>query len=277
MENKNRMKKTGNKILIAVLAAVMLAVSLTGCGAGAGAINTEITSIARAGAEATAGVAEVINPAASSAETLKDVSVGDTVKYGKYEQDANVENGAEEIEWIVIGKAEGRILVISKYCIDAMPYNEVEEGSTVPNNISWENCTLRKWLNGTFIETAFSEDERGAIPVVKIANYGGSTEDKVFLMSIAEAKSADFAMDTAEKRIAGITDYAKTKGVATYAGGEDKAEGEGKTGGSWWLRSPGVDSATAAIVHFNGSLIESGRAVSTADRGVRPVMWINVG
>lgn len=33
----------------------------------------------------------------------------DTVKFGKYEQDGNENNGAEDIEWIVIEKNNGNV------------------------------------------------------------------------------------------------------------------------------------------------------------------------
>ena len=49
------------------------------------------------------------------------------------------------------------MLVISRYGLDCKPYNtEYEE-------ITWETCSLRSWLNGEFYETAFIPEEKNVI------------------------------------------------------------------------------------------------------------------
>ncbi|MBQ7956295.1 MAG: hypothetical protein IJ282_11205 [Lachnospiraceae bacterium] len=82
--------------------------------------------------------------------------VGDEFTLGTYEQDNNLENGAEDIEWIVLEKdSDGTYLCISKYILDARPFNtnQVE----IVNN--WGTSSLREWLNSTFFDTAFSEKD----------------------------------------------------------------------------------------------------------------------
>ena len=120
---------------------------------------------------------------------VKSVNVGDTYRFGSYEQDNNKSNGQEDIEWLVLAKEGTKILVISKEALDCKPYN------TSDTDVTWETCTLRKWLNNDFINAAFSADERTMIPTVTVSadknpdystNPGNATQDQVFLLSITE-------------------------------------------------------------------------------------------
>ena len=70
--------------------------------------------------------------------------IGDVVRFGSIEQDNNLSNGDEEIEWIVIDKRNGEAVLISKYILFFRPYNETEA------IVEWANCSLREWLNTCF-------------------------------------------------------------------------------------------------------------------------------
>ena len=116
---------------------------------------------------------------------LGGADVGDTVTFGTYEQNNNYSDGNENIEWVVIDKQEDKIMVVSKYIIAEQPFNTTNEG-----HISWENCTLRKWLNNDFLNEAFSGAEKNLITDTTVfsteylvvgATY--STTDKIFLLS----------------------------------------------------------------------------------------------
>lgn len=54
----------------------------------------------------------------SQSATLKNLSVGDIIKFGVYEQDNNTDNGEEEIEWLVLEVSGGKALVVSNKAID---------------------------------------------------------------------------------------------------------------------------------------------------------------
>jgi len=199
-------------------------------------------------------------------ENLKNAKVGDLLFLGKYEQDNNTANGKEYVGWIVLAKENGRALIISKYCLDAQAYNKVF------TNITWENCTLRKWLNGEFLSSTFSEDEQKMILSSQIINAennkyktyaGNNTNDKVFLLSIDEAKKY-FSSDSA--MAASSTKYAKARGANTY--GDDDSSW-------WWLRSPGFNSMRAAAVGSDG-VDDYGRHVDLSSGDVRPALWINL-
>ena len=57
---------------------------------------------------------------------LKSAEPGDTFEFGKYEQDNDLSNGKERIEWIILEKEDNRILAISKYVLDGKSYNSEE-------------------------------------------------------------------------------------------------------------------------------------------------------
>ena len=62
------------------------------------------------------------------------------------------------IQWIVLSATDTDVLLISRECVGAMPYNDTE-GTT-----EWKDSSARAWLNGTFISEAFEPDEeRGTV------------------------------------------------------------------------------------------------------------------
>ena len=141
--------------------------------------------------------------------------VGDIVKFGSYEQDNNLSNGAEKIEWIVLDALDGKYLLLSRQVLDAHAYNDVEKA------VSWETCTLRKWLNEDFLATAFTDREQKKIPTVTNENPdneefgiagGNVTRDQVFLLSYPEAKK----YLNLENGYGISTDYAVAQGAITY-------------------------------------------------------------
>ena len=211
--------------------------------------------------------------------------VGDIIVLGHYEQDNNTTNGKEPIEWRVLDiNAEGQYLVISDKVLEAKKYNEIK----IP--ITWEKSTLRSWLNGYFIEAAFTAEEQAKIiapnvPAHKNPRYitspGNATTDKIFLLSIVEVQQY-FANDTA--RLADATRYAVKQGVLVR--GTDTVSTTGGTYPSygtctnihyyalWWLRSPGYPSY-AAYVNRSGAVSTSGDHVNNDYYGVRPALWLD--
>ncbi len=87
-------------------------------------------------------------------------NVGDTIIFGSYEQDSEKWEHKEPIEWLVLAREEDRMLVISKYCLDYMSYFACGG--------SWQNTTVRKWLNKTFFNYAFSYEEQKIIEKIKL-------------------------------------------------------------------------------------------------------------
>ena len=85
------------------------------------------------------------------------IQEGDSVSLGLYEQNEKITHIREPIEWLVLKVQDGKALLISKYALDCQPYNLENK------EIQWEQCTLRQWLNGTFLNYAFTEAEQNII------------------------------------------------------------------------------------------------------------------
>ena len=195
----------------------------------------------------------------SSKSAAVQLKVGQTVKMGTYEQDGKTSNGPEDIEWLVLDVSGSKALVISKYCLDAARFHGKQTA------VTWETCDLRKWLNGTFLEEAFTSAEKARILETEIStpksaygnrSGGNDTVDRVFCLSSDEANTY-FSSDADRKGT--LTKYA-----------------EGKTSYNWWwLRSPGGETdAAKAIVNGGGAVTTGGNWVDNND-SVRPAMWIS--
>ena len=199
-------------------------------------------------------------------DQLKNIKVGSHIKFGAYEQDNNTSNGKEDVEWLVLEIKDGKALVISKYALDRKRYN------TSYMDVTWETCTLRRWLNNDFINASFSADEKAMIPTVTVSadknpeystNPGNATQDQVFLLSIPEANKY-FSSDNA--RQCKPTDYAVANGAW-----------ESDSGNCWWwLRSPGRGQDIAADVYRDGVVYEIGLYVDNDISAVRPALWIDL-
>jgi len=200
-------------------------------------------------------------------ELLLKANVGSYVFFGSYEQDNDTSNGKEDVEWLVLAKEGDKALVISRYALDCQQYN------TTHTNVTWETCSLRKWLNGTFISNAFSSDEQNMIQTTTVTadknpsystSPGNNTTDKVFLLSITEINKY-FSSYSARQ----------CQGTAyCYAQGAYKTDNGNCW---WWLRSPGGISDYAAYVYDNGSVRSSGDLVTYVNDAVRPALWIDLG
>ena len=195
----------------------------------------------------------------------KQYKVGDTISFGRYPQDKD--GGVKPIEWTVMKKEENKALLLSKYILDAQPYNKKYKRTT------WETSDIRRWLNSDFYTTAFNDIEQRKIAdtLVRTENNptygttgGNNTEDKVFLLSVGEVEN--FFINDVERR-AKLTKYAEKKGV--YKDGERCAW--------WWLRSPGRDSSSAAGVNSSGWVYRRhSDNVDSGYDGVRPALWLNL-
>lgn len=208
---------------------------------------------------------------------------GKCIVFGHYPQTKDGKDNTP-IEWLILERDGLNALVVSKYGLDAQPYN------ISCTDVTWEKCTLRTWLNDTFYNKAFSADEQAAILTTNVDNSksqcysgwntsgGNNTQDKVFLLSYAEANKY-FGVEYWQNN--GATDKVKSRVAPTaYA----IAQGAGKTSsyktvdgidaGWWWLRSPGPYPDRAAYVLTDGSLHYSG--VRGDSGSVRPALWVNI-
>ena len=190
---------------------------------------------------------------------VKPLAPGDYVRFGSYIS----EDGINKIplEWLVLEISGNEVLMISRYALAFRKFHRRNIG------VSWQDCELRKWLNGSFIEETFSADERLKIAVSRLSNDGnpeygtsggGGTRDCIFCLSIAEAQRY-FPNDAARKCQpvdAAVTHDSFISDGCCY----------------WWLRSPGYNSLRAAIVSADGKPGLYGVGVSGSPGGVRPAL-----
>ena len=191
-----------------------------------------------------------------------EYKVGETIEFGNYPQE---EDGTEKpIEWIVMKNEGNQVLLLSKYVLDAKPYNKGWE------NVTWQTSDIRQWLNNEFYTTAFNKSEKAKIQTSLIKNEYNDTEDKVFLLSEKEAETL-FSND--EERIAKATEYAEKSGVYVNEEKSGVYVNEEKSV-LWWLRSPGDDSSLAAEVNDDGWVDRRGDDVDYDYDGVRPALYL---
>ena len=208
---------------------------------------------------------------ASQPAPYKNLHVGDKIPFGQYPQGANGE--VQPLMWRVLAVESGRLLLITDDLIDAVPYNEIEE------EVTWETCALRKWMNNDFLRTAFSSEEQARIATVTNQNPnnprfhtkgGNPTEDRVFALSIEEAKTYFRSNDD---RMAAPTAYAIKRRAYTN---DKHSLKDGRKVGWWWLRSLGYFSDSASFVLYHGYVNPFGYNVCSFDGAVRPAFWLNL-
>ena len=168
-------------------------------------------------------------------------------------------------------KREGsRALVLSKYGLNYREYNRTYD------DVTWETCTLRAWLNDTFLNDAFTADEQARIVTADVSTAGfdpgnesgyseggNDTHDEVFLLSREEVlelvPESEWALP--------ISEYALIYSEGTGNYGERV----------WWLRSPGRWQENACVVNGDrgAAYIYMEENVNRL-RYVRPAMWIEL-
>ena len=194
----------------------------------------------------------------------------ETVLFGSYEQDGDAANGKEPIEWLVLARDGDKALLLSKYALDHQSFMPFYEPVTEP--FTWESCSLRQWLNSTFLNAAFSaEEQRRLLTTTVITAPGGrkgsenpfTTEDRVFLLSDTEVY-AYFSSEAAT-----VTDY------TAYALSEDPWAGNATAPAPaiWWLRTTDGGNHPDSV-YTRGGVGEGAR--SYEGEYVRPVIWVDM-
>lgn len=196
------------------------------------------------------------------------------IYFGNYWQSVKSEDATdsnkEPVKWRVLANV-GNLFVVSDKNLDCVEYNSSAE------TVTWEECTLRKWLNSKFVDKAFTTQEQGAVLESLVVNEDGAkgseagpdTYDKVYLLSIYEVIDPELGFPTDWKdkggtRVALNTEYTKSKRAMTNT----------DMSGAWWLRTPG-DAKNAANVFNAGNVFVRGGNVNNFIFAVRPAMNID--
>ncbi|MBR0146564.1 MAG: FHA domain-containing protein [Eubacterium sp.] len=247
----------------------------------------------------------------ASRSELSSAKVGDIVTFGACEQDNDPENGKEPIEWRVLDKDGDKILLISRYVLDYRKYQEPQD-----HEITWDTCSLRTWLNGEFYNNAFDKSCQSRILTTNVkaesgindeaerqghegdSPVGKDTKDKVFLLSIPEARKYfsdetetevdNYTQTYCMDRACQPTEYARAMGAETgfdaaHRGRDDYYDKEYKDRGGletestwWWLRERGWDGNESVAVSIFGNVYAGHFPDMDKAAGVRPAIWVSV-
>jgi len=198
---------------------------------------------------------------------IDDAKTGEKVAFGRYEQDDIKDNGQENIIWIVAEAQKDKLLLVSEKVLDTRKYNNDRK------KVTWEESTVRAWLNADFVSSAFNAKESKKLVETTIitpdyAKYntpgGNDTKDKVFLLSIEEAEKY-FVSD--ESRRAQSSESAKTGGLKW----NDSILYRGN--GVWFLRTPGLKGDNVCYVNYDGKIYNT-CFVDNEGFGIRPAIWV---
>ena len=204
------------------------------------------------------------------------VTTWDCIYFGNYYQSNS--STKEPIKWRVLSVNGNDAFLLADQNLDDKPYNEEY------TDVTWATCTLRTWLNDTFLNTAFTSAEQVAIKNTTVVNDdnpyydtegGENTTDKVYLLSIAEASNTAYGFN-GEFRTESETREAKNTAYAKECGAWTSASTEYEGNGDWWLRSPGDGSGDASDVGSNGYGSSTGFSVYFDGDAVRPALHLNL-
>jgi len=195
------------------------------------------------------------------AEVGKMPSIGDTVQFSDY-------------TWKVIDTKDKYALILSEKLIEKRWYHDK------PVSTTWEQCSLRKYLNGMFYNT-FSAEEKSRIKLTKLENSnnpwfntkgGKATMDRVFILSVEE-----------------IVKYFGDSGKLTQSVGAEFMLSDEYNDNRiaydmdskvswWWLRTPGNSEGDAAYIYIDGHIVVMGIYTGYSGGGgggIRPALWLS--
>ena len=208
------------------------------------------------------------------------VTTWDCIYFGNYwKNDTNGDGKADQndekqpIKWRVLSVDEDDAFLLADQNLDCQPYNETDK------SVTWENCTLRTWLNSTFVSNAFSEEEQEAIQNTEVVNKNNlywnmgeenNTIDAVYLLSIAEVADVTYGFDSK------WNESSKTREAQNTAYAKECGEWKSANAGWRWLRSPGHLTSSAAYVDSSGVVSSTGANVYCYNVAVRPVLHLKL-
>ena len=151
------------------------------------------------------------------------------------------------MDWRVLEKKDGKVLLLKDNSLGSTPFDEKGQ------NVTWENSSVRKWLNNDFLQESFTENERKSILETNVKNTpnatyhtsaGKDTKDKLFLLSCDEVKKYYDAVH--------------------------------ETRSCWWLRTPGAAANSMSFVYKDKTIMDYGYEVTNDKITVKPAMWVDV-
>lgn len=170
---------------------------------------------------------------------LKDAQAGDQVSFGSH-------------VWYVLERTDDELKMIM---FQAEKFEEFRHTPyhTEQTDTDWEHSSLRRWLNSTFLENDFTDEEREKIQEVSVINEdnpvygtdgGNDTRDRVYLLSGKEVEQYKDILSHIRMNI--------------------------------WLRTPGSTPDTASFMASTNIAMYYGYPVSDTNFYTCPVIHVSV-
>ena len=205
--------------------------------------TTDLVADATEGGEAAGNTGTVFD--------IMDLSPEGYAVFGEYEQDNNLDNGPEPLQWIVLAEEDGKLLMSTLYGIDVIEAKDTNE--------CWGTSELREWLNGDFYNSVFNDTEKEYIalttstmePLLLHQHTFDTTEDYVILLTGTQSLllDPDHSGTWLEP-----TPYAIARGASVRTSGTGEYA---KTYCNYWQTLGDIDT------HYVG-------------RVIRPAIWVNI-
>lgn len=264
------------KVLLTILSEIILLIlifTLTGCASNTNNQSSEIRKLTNT----SKNIEDVLSTDVFIRQAQNAVK-GDSIKFGTYKQDGDVNKPALPIEWTIIKKEKDRVLLLSKYILDTKPFN------SGLYEVDWMTCSLRSWMECTFTNTAFTDKERELVL------------DSPFILSLQEVytylgekpEGEDYYINLDKAVKCQLTDYAAFRYIEERINsGEDEDTArsvyndEIKAKGNYcvyWLSTMTADRRYPVIVHTDG-FINVRNMIAPVDLrfcGVRPAVWVRL-
>lgn len=203
---------------------------------------------------------------------MEHIQIGSSVSFGGY-------------NWCVLDIQNNAALIITEEIIEQRPYHDAYK------DITWADCTLRKYLNGEFYDKFNEADRSRIIPVINKnldnqwygSKGGADTRDSVFLLSLEEV--CTYFGDSRSK----LHNPGKNQRYWFERKDENNSKRLARLLGKewawwWWLRSPGrVNVKAVYIFGTDGNIGIQGNNILKGNLsdgkctgGVRPALWLKL-
>jgi hypothetical protein len=206
---------------------------------------------------------------------MKEFTIGSIVSFG----------GSQ---WRILDIQGNAALIITEYIIGQHPYHNCS------GEVTWADCSLRKYLNGEFYNKFTIAEQSKIIPVVNknpdnqwySSSGGEDTKDYIYLLSMEEAVCRYFG-DSSKN----LENRSPKQRYWFQKKDENNTKRRSASDGYvwwWWLRSPGRDNRRAVYIHGDGNIGIQGNGTFhyssntvhplTGDNsgGVRPALWLSL-
>jgi len=204
---------------------------------------------------------------------MEEINIGSIIPFGGY-------------NWRILDIKDNAALIITEYIIEQRVYHDAYK------DITWADCSLRKYLNGEFYDKFNMADKSRIIPVINKnpdnqwygTKGGADTRDSIFILSIEEVVCQYFGDSSSKLHNPGKNqrywferkDKNNSKRIA-------RLEANKEWIWWWWIRTPGRVNIKAVYIHGDGNIGIQGNNILKGNisdgkctGGVRPALWLKL-